>query len=90
MLRGCVLYFFSLRDWSLFMAWGGPEDFGGDHLIVRRTKGGSVVAENPTGGITENFGRIQWGATQICLENEDMVGGSRKSSNVNRGITSVK
>ena len=26
----------------------------------------------PKGGITENVGRIQRGATQICLENEDM------------------
>ena len=30
---------------------GGAEDFGRDHLIFRRTKG----------GITENFGRIQRG-----------------------------
>ena len=44
---------------------------------------GSVVTENPKGGITENFGRIQRGTTQICLENEGM-GGSRKSSKVIR------
>ena len=44
----------------------GAEDFSGDHLIFRRTKG----------GITENFGRIQRGGTQICLENEDMGAGS--------------
>ena len=43
----------------------GTEDFRGDHLIFRKTKG----------GITENVGRIQRGATQICLENEDMGGG---------------
>ena len=36
-------------------------DFRGDHLIFRRTKGGSVVTENPKGGIAENFGRIQRG-----------------------------
>ena len=36
-------------------------DFGGDHLIFRRTKGGSVVTENPIGGITENSGRFQRG-----------------------------
>ena len=35
-------------------------------------------------GIAENFGRIQRGTTQICLENEDMGKGSRKSSNDNR------
>ena len=28
--------------------------------------------DNPKGGITENFGRVQRGTTQICLENEDM------------------
>ena len=27
-------------------------------MIFRRTKGGSVVTENPKGEITENFGRI--------------------------------
>ena len=65
---------------------GGRGCWEGDHLIFRRTKqGGSVVTENPKGGITENFGRIQRGTTQICLENEDMVGGSRESSNAIRG-----
>ena len=50
--------------------------WGGDHLIFRRTKEGSVVTEDPKGGggLTENFGRIQKEATQICLENEDMGG----------------
>jgi len=32
------------------------------------------VTENPKGGIAENFGRIQGGTTQICLENEDIGG----------------
>ena len=41
---------------------GRVEDFGADHLIVRRTKGGSVITqENPKGRIAENFGRIQRG-----------------------------
>ena len=53
----------------------GGEYFGGDHLIFRRKKEGSVVTEDPKGGVTENFGRIQKEATQICLENEDMGGG---------------
>ena len=54
---------------------GGGGCWEGDHLIFRRTKqGGSVVTENPKGG-----------TTQICLENEDMVGGSRESSNAIRG-----
>ena len=29
-------------------------------------------------GVDENFGRIQRGTTQICLENEDMGGGIAK------------
>ena len=33
----------------------------GDHLIFGRTKGGSVVTENPKGKIAENFRRIQRG-----------------------------
>ena len=46
-------------------------------------KGGAVVTENPEGGISENFGRIQRGITQMFLENEDGgVGGSQKSSKV--------
>ena len=59
-----------LRDRSLFIAsggggGGGGEDFTGDHLIFRRTKGGSV----------KTFRRIQRRTTQVCLENEDMGGG---------------
>ena len=65
---------------------GGVEEFRGDNLILRRTKRGSVVTENPKGGIAENFERIQRGTTQICLENKDMGGGgTRKSSKVIRG-----
>ena len=30
----------AVRDRSLFITWGGSEDFGGDHLIFRRTEGG--------------------------------------------------
>ena len=55
-------------------------------MILRWHKGESVVAENPKGGIAENFGRIQSGTTQICLEKEDMGGGGggapRKSAKV--------
>ena len=47
-----------VRDWSLFIPSGG-ENFRGDHLIVGEQKEGSVVTENPKGGIAENFGRIQ-------------------------------
>ena len=52
--------------------------------------GGSGITENPKGGgslkTVEGF---RGGTTQICLENED-IEGSRKSSKVIRGITSVK
>ena len=55
-----------LRDRSLFIAkggWGGggAGNFRGNHLSFGRTKGGSVVTENPKGGITGNIGRIQRG-----------------------------
>ena len=52
------------RDRSLFIAWGGSRGIlggGEDHLIFRRTEGGSVVTESPKGVITEHFGRIQRG-----------------------------
>ena len=48
-----------------------------------------VVTENPKGGSLKTLDGLRRGGHQICLENEDM-GGSRKSSNVIRGITSVK
>ena len=38
------------RDRSLFITWGGRRILGGDHLIFRRTEGGSVVTESPKGG----------------------------------------
>ena len=37
---------------------GEKEDFGGITWFLGEQKGGSVVIENPTGEITENFGRI--------------------------------
>ena len=41
----------------------GAEDFRGDHLLFGKKKGGSLkTLEGFRGG----------GATQICLENEDM------------------
>ena len=57
----------------------GGRGFWEDHLIFRRTKGRSVVTENPKGGITENFGRIQRGGPLkfAYMENED-VGGIAK------------
>ena len=79
-------------DRSLFIArvvgagWGG-EDFRGDHFIITRFLGERKwegwrgrVSRNlePKRGITENFGSIQRGTTQMCLENEDMVGGIAK------------
>ena len=74
-----------IRDQTLFITCGGGPWFLGEQ------KGGSVVTENPIEGIAENFGRIQRGTTQICLENEDMGKGDREShQKILEGITSVK
>ena len=83
-----------IRDRSLFIT-GGRRILVGITSFLGEQKGGSVVTENPKGGIAENFGRIQRGITQMCLENEDMGAGegggkSRKSSKVSSGITSMK
>ena len=65
---------------------GGTEDFSGDQLIFRRTKGGISRNWEPRKGESlktlEGFRR---GTTQICLESEDMGRGLRKSSKVIRG-----
>ena len=37
---------------------GGVEGFRGDHLIFGRTKGVTVVTDNPKGGIAGDFGRL--------------------------------
>ena len=39
----------------------GQTILGGITWFLGEQKGGSVVTENPEGGITENFGRIQRG-----------------------------
>ena len=56
-------------------------------MTFGRTKGGSVVTENPKGEIAENFGRIQMGDHS----NLTLAGGrgDRESHQI-RGITSVK
>ena len=67
-----------IDEGPVIVAWkeAGRRIFGGDHLIF-----GRYFWE--IWGIAENFGRIQRGgggggggrgATQICLENEDMGG----------------
>ena len=73
------------------MGWG-RRILGGITRFLGEQKGGAVVTENPKGGIIENFGRIQRGITQICLENEDGGGGGdRKSHQKLLGrITAVK
>ena len=54
-------------------------------------KGGSVVTENPKGGIIETLEGFKGGTTKIRLENEDMGGGDRESHQMLLGgITSVK
>ena len=47
---------------------GAEEDFRGDHLIFGRTKGGTVVTENPKGWISEKFGRSKRGDNSNLLE----------------------
>ena len=50
-----------------------------DYCKLRQYKD-QFVTENPKGGITENFGRIQRGTTQICLEMKTWRGrGGRES-----------
>ena len=57
-----------------------------------------VITENPKGEIAENFGRIQGGITQICLENDKGQDKTDKRCRGDReshqkllgGITSVK
>ena len=58
-----------IRDRSLFMAWGGGGGriLGGITWFVGEQKGGSVVIENPKGGIVESFGRIQSGVNSNLL-----------------------
>ena len=66
--------------------------FEKEALLENKRGGGSVVTENPKGGIAEIFGRIQRGTTQIRLENEDKRGGGDRESHQKLlgRITSVK
>ena len=76
----------SLRDRSLFMARRGGGFGGGITWFLGEQKGGSVVTENPKGGINENFGRIQRGDHSNLLGKwRHGGGGSRESSNAIRG-----
>ena len=60
---------------------------GGITLFLGEKKAGSVVTENPKGGINENFGRIQRGEPlRFAWKIKTLRGGaSRKSSKVIRG-----
>ena len=56
------------------------------HLSFGRTKGGIISNWEPKRGDRWKIWKdSEGGTTQICLENEGMVGGSRKSSKVIRG-----
>ena len=58
---------------------------GGITWFLGKQKGGSIVTENPKGGIIENFGGIQRGDHSNSLGKwRHGGGGSRKSSNVIR------
>ena len=71
----------------------GGEDFRGDHLIFRRTKGRISRKREPKRGISErkvlkDLEGFRGGTTHICLENEGMGGGgSRKLSIDIRGAS---
>ena len=60
-----------LRDRSLLITWVG----WGRRIFFG---GGSVVTENPSGGSMKTLEAFRGETTQICLENEDMVGGIAK------------
>ena len=47
---------------------GGRRILRGTTWFLGEQRGGSVVTENPKGGITENFGRIQRGDHSNWLE----------------------
>ena len=63
------------------MSRGIPALFGLIRFMGER-KAGSVVTENPKGGITENFGRIsERGPLKFARKTKTKrVGGTRKSS----------
>ena len=67
------------------MGGGGEVLFGGDHIIFRRIKGGiSSKLRTQKWGSLKTLEGFRGETTQICSENEDMVGGcagegSRKS-----------
>ena len=65
-IQGIALSGFAnhIMDRSLFIAWGGgagAEGFRRGILNFWGKRGGSVVTENPKGGIAENFEGIQTG-----------------------------
>ena len=66
---------YKLRDRSLFIAWGGGEDFWGNHLIFRRTKDGiSRNCRTQKGGSLKTLEGFRGRTTRISFENEDMGG----------------
>ena len=68
---------------------GGWTILGGITWFLEEQKGGSVVTENPKGGITENLGRIQRETTQICLQTEDMERGGGRGGGESRKTSKV-
>ena len=71
LIRECLFPQLFFRDRSLFIAWG-QRILGGITSFMGEQKEGSVVTENPKGGIAENFKRIQRGDLSNLLGNEDM------------------
>ena len=62
-----------IRDQSLFITCRR-----GVTWFLGEQKGGSVVTENPKGGLLKTLEGLRGGTTQICLENEDMGEGIAK------------
>ena len=83
--------FTHVRDRSLFIVWGKAEDFRGDHLIFRRKKGGiSRKREPPRGNRLKFWKDSEGGPLKFAWRMETWEEGSRKSSKLLGGITSVK
>ena len=76
-MRSCYVRHTWVRDQSIIIACrAGAEDFGGEHLIFGRTKG----------GITENFEGFRGGSLKFAWKMK--TGGIAKV--IGGGVTAVK
>ena len=65
------------RDRSLFITWrwGRGEDFSGITWFLGEQKGGQPLLRTQKGESLKTLEGFRGGTTQVCLENEDVVGG---------------